>query len=115
MAIDRSYIGRQGEPVTMRVEWGKIREFARAIKDDDPLYFDEQHARTEAGGVRAPVTVLQTLRFWDGGRGSGRPPFDLKRTLPGEQEHELFQPVLAGDTPTAGGRIRDPYEKPGKR
>ena len=115
MAVDRSYIGRQGKPVTMHVEWGKIREFARAIKDDDPLYFDEQHARTEAGGVWAPVTFLQTLRFWDDGRGSVRPPFDLKRTLHGEQEYEFFKPVLAGDTLTAVNRIVDLYEKPGKR
>ena len=115
MAIDRSYIGRQGKPVTMHVEWGKIREFARAIRDDDPLYFDAQHARAEAGGVWAPVTFLQTLRFWDDGRGSVRPPFDLKRTLHGEQEYEFFKPVLAGDTLTAVSRIVDLYEKPGKR
>lgn len=116
MAIDRSYVGRQGEPVTMRVEWGKIREFARAIKDDDPLYFDEGHAQRAAGGVWAPLTFLQTLRFWDDdGRGSVRPPFDLKRTLHGEQEYEFFKPVLAGDSLTAVSRIVDLYDKPGKR
>src|SRR5204862_2379459 len=91
-AGDGSYIGRQGTPVTMRVEWGKIREFARAIKDDDPLYFDEPRARAEAGGVWAPVTFLQTVRYWDEGRGSILPPFDLKRTLHGEQEYEFFKP-----------------------
>src|SRR6266545_3738247 len=41
MPVDKSLIGRKGEPVAMHVERGKIREFARAIKDDDPLYFDE--------------------------------------------------------------------------
>ena len=40
MPVDKSFIGRKGEPVTMHVERGKIREFAHAIKDDDPLYFD---------------------------------------------------------------------------
>ena len=33
MPVDKSIIGRKGEPVTMHVERGKIREFARAIKD----------------------------------------------------------------------------------
>ena len=50
MPVDKSYIGRTGAPVTMHVERGKIREFARAIKDDDPMYFDEAHAG--AGGGR---------------------------------------------------------------
>ena len=37
MPVDKSAIGRTGEPVTMHVERGKIQEFALAIKDDDPL------------------------------------------------------------------------------
>ena len=69
MPVDKSYIGRKGEPVTMHVERGKIREFARAIKDDDPLYFDEAHAAREAGGIMPPVTFLQTASHWDDGRG----------------------------------------------
>ena len=56
MPVDKSYIGRSGAPVTMHVERGKIREFARAIKDDDPMYFDEAHATREAGGIMPPVT-----------------------------------------------------------
>ena len=55
MPIDKSYIGKTGEPVTMHVERGKIREFARAIKDDDPLYRDEAYAAREAGGIMPPV------------------------------------------------------------
>lgn len=114
MPVDKSWIGRTGEPVTMPVEWGKVREFARAIKDDDPLYFDAEHARREAGGVMAPVTFLQTLAHWtDGGR--LRPPMDLKRVLHGEQEFELLRPILVGDVLTAVPRISDFYEKPGKR
>ena len=78
MPVDKSYIGRMGEPVTMHVERGKIREFARAIKDDDPLYFDEAHATREAGGIMPPVTFLQTASHWDDGRGRARLPFDLQ-------------------------------------
>jgi acyl dehydratase len=112
--IDKSWIGKTGEPVTMRVEWGKVQEFARSIKDDDPLYFDPEHARREAGGVMAPITFLQTLAHWtDGPR--LRPPMDLKRVLHGEQEFEFFQPIVVGDTLTAVIRIADLYEKPGKR
>jgi acyl dehydratase len=115
MPVDRSWIGKTGEPVTMWVERGKIREFARAIKDDDPLYFDEEYARTEAGGIVPPVTFLQTISHWGDGGGRVRPPLDLKRTLHGEQEFEFLQPIHAGDRLTGRTRIADIYEKAGKR
>lgn len=115
MPIDRSWIGRTGEPVVMHVERGKIREFARAIKDDDPLYFDEEYATREAGGIMPPVTFLQTMTHWDDGGGRVRPPMDLKRALHGEQEFELLRPIHAGDVLTARMRVADIYEKPGRR
>jgi len=80
MPIDRSWIGRTGEPVVMHVERGKIREFARAIKDDDPLYFDEEYAKREAGGIMPPVTFLQTMTHWDDGGGRVRPARRISST-----------------------------------
>lgn len=115
MPVDKSAIGRTGEPVTMHVERGKIQEFARAIKDDDPLYFDEALAARETGGIMPPVTFLQTVAHWDDGRGRPRLPFDLKRVLHGEQEFEFLAPIHAGDVLTAVSKIVDVYEKPGKR
>ncbi|MGH7366264.1 MAG: FAS1-like dehydratase domain-containing protein [Candidatus Rokuibacteriota bacterium] len=115
MPVDKSAIGRTGEPVTMHVERGKIQEFARAIQDDDPLYYDEAHAAREAGGIMPPVTFLQTVSHWDDGRGRPRLPFDLKRVLHGEQEYEFIAPIHAGDVLTAVSKIIDVYEKPGKR
>jgi acyl dehydratase len=116
MPVDKSYIGQSGAPVTMHVERGKIREFAQAIKDDDPLYFDEEYARAEAGGIMPPVTFLQTIQHWDrDGSGRAHLPFDLKRVLHGEQEYEFLAPIHAGDVLTAVSRIVDVYEKPGKR
>jgi hypothetical protein len=88
MSLDKSFIGKKGEPVTMHVERGKVREFAHAIKDDDPVYFDESLAR-ETGGIMPPITFLQTVSHWDDGRGRPRLPFDLKRVLHGEQEYEF--------------------------
>ena len=115
MPVDKSFIGKKSEPVTMHVERGKIREFARAIKDDDPLYFDEAYATRTAGGIMPPVTFLQTLSHWDDGRGRLRLPFDLKRVLHGEQEYEFLAPIHVGDVLTAVSTLVDVYEKPGKR
>jgi acyl dehydratase len=115
MAVDRSYIGKTGEPITMHIERGKIREFARAIKDDDPLYFDDAYAAREAGAIMPPITFLQTMTHWDDGRGRPRPPIDLKRALHGEQEFEFFKPIVVGDVLTAVSRVADIYEKAGRR
>jgi len=114
MPVDKSFIGRKGEPVTMHVERGKIREFAGAIKDDDPLYFDEAYAAREAGGIMPPVTFLQTASHWDDGRGRPRLPFDLKRVLHGEQEFEIHRPLQPGQTYLCRARVVDIYEKSGK-
>jgi len=113
--MDKDAIGRTGSPVTMPVEHGKIREFARAIKDDNPIYFDEDHARREAGGIMPPPTFTMTVALWaDGG---GRPPLDmdLRRLLHGGQEFEFVQPIHAGDMLTAQTRVADVYKKPGRR
>jgi len=115
MPVDKSHIGKTGGPVVMHVERGKIREFATAIKDDDPIYFDEAYASKEAGGIMPPVTFLQTVSHWDDGRGRVGLPFDLKRVLHGEQEYEFLAPIHVGDVLTAVSRIVDVYEKPGKR
>ena len=115
MPLDKSLIGGTGRPVTIYVERGKIREFARAIKDDDPLYFDEEQARREAEGIMPPVTFLQTTAHWDDGRGRPKVSMDLKRVLHGEQEYEFLKPIHAGDVLTAVSRVADIYEKQGKR
>ena len=113
--MDKDAIGRTGVPVTMRVEHGKIREFARAIKDDNPVYFDEDYARKEAGGIMPPPTFTMTLAFW---ADEGGPPLlnmDLRRLLHGGQEFEFVRPIHAGDIITAQARVADVYKKPGKR
>jgi acyl dehydratase len=115
MPVDKSYIGVTGQPVTIHIERGKIREFARAIKENDPLYFDEERARREAGGIMPPVTFLVAMSHWDDGRGRPRVPRDLKRALHGEQEYEFFKPIYAGDVLTAVSRVADVYERQGKR
>lgn len=115
MPVDKSLIGGAGQPVTIHIERGKIREFARAIKDDDPFYFDEEQASREAGGIMPPVTFLVTMAHWDDGRGRPKVPMDLKRVLHGEQEYEFLKPIHAGDVLTAVSRVADIYEKQGKR
>jgi len=113
--MNKSEIGNSGKPVTMHVERGKIREFARAIKDDNPIYFDEEHAKRVAGGIVPPPTFSMTLGFWDDGRNRPLLTYDVRRLLHGEQEFEYLAAIHAGDTLTAVGRVADVYEKTGSR
>jgi acyl dehydratase len=113
--MNKSEIGNTGKPVRMHVERGKIREFARAIKDDNPLYFDEEYAKQTAGGLMPPPTFSMTLGFWDDGRGRPLLTYDVRRLLHGEQEFEYLAPIHAGDVLTATGRVADVYEKAGSR
>jgi acyl dehydratase len=113
--MDKSEIGKTGAPVTMHVERGKIREFARAIKDDNPLYFDEALATRIAGGILAPPTFTMTVGFWDDGPRKPLLTYDVRRLLHGEQEFEYLSPIHAGDVLTATTRVADVYEKQGSR
>ena len=108
--VDRSLIGVWGAEGTMRVELGKIREFARAVKDDNPNY------RNEAGAL-APPTFLMTIAHWLGDMGQTRSAvkLDYRRLLHGEQEFEYVRPIRAGDVLTFRSRTKDVFEKQGKR
>jgi len=108
--VDRSLIGVWGAEGTMRVELGKIREFARAVKDDNAIY------RNETGAL-APPTFLMTIAHWLGDMGQTRSAvkLDYRRLLHGEQEFEYVRPIRAGDVLTFRSRTKDVFEKQGKR
>jgi peroxisomal enoyl-CoA hydratase 2 len=112
---DKSIIGTTGKPFTMPVEWSKVREFARAIRDPNPVYFDPDAARKEHGGIPVPVTFLQTSAFWQTAESVPSLNFDMRRILHGEQEFEFLKPILVGDTLTGVARVSDLYEREGGR
>ena len=113
--MNASEKGKTGNPITMRVEHGKIREFARAIKDANPVYFDPDYAEKTVGGVMPPPTFTMTMAFWDDGRSRPLLTYDVRRLLHGEQEFEYLEPIHAGDVLTGTSRVADVYEKTGSR
>ena len=60
---DRSSIGKTGKPFKMPIEWSKVREFARAIKDPNPLYFDPELAKKEAAASPCLLPSCKPPRF----------------------------------------------------
>jgi acyl dehydratase len=109
--------GKEFPPFDMPVERGKIREFADAIGDDNPIYSDPAYASgTEFGGILAPPTFTATKAFWrPAGIVSELTGLDPRFRLHGEEEYEYFHPVLAGEVLTCKSKVTQVYEKPGQR
>jgi hypothetical protein len=108
--IDRSALGQWGPETLMRVEHGKIREFARAIKDDSAAFTGD--------APLAPPTFLMTIAHWgEGATSSGvrAVKLDMRRLLHGEQEFEYLRPIRAGDVLRVRSRTKDVFEKQGSR
>ena len=91
--IDKAHIGMELEPVTFPVERGKVRELARAIHDDNPVYFDSEHPP-------APLIFSRTFIAWSDNLvdAFARIGVDLSRILHGGFELEYLEPVNAGET-----------------
>lgn len=109
--VDKSLIGTTDDPIQMPVEWGKIREFARATMTSNPAYLEDPNAVSEP-------TFLTTTNFWQTGTASpvAKLGLDLKRVLHGGQEYVFHgPPPRAGTNLTVQTRIEDMYEKEGKR
>lgn len=118
MAVKREMIGQPLAPTTFEVERGKIREFASAIGDENPIYHDV--AAAQAAGysdVPIPPTFPTTFNFW-GQRAKDAPVEDLgiplARVLHGEEEYTYLAPIYPGDTVTGVRSMKNVEEKQGR-
>ena len=133
------FIGKSEETVIMEVEKGAIKRFADAIDDPNPLYWDDEYARSSRfGSIIAPpgffgwpaTSRAKTQWFfgwpakWEAeGRHFSRLAEELKvilteagytRNMVAELDYEFFSPVRAGDILSAAKTIKDVYERQGK-
>ncbi|HZB48956.1 MAG TPA: MaoC family dehydratase N-terminal domain-containing protein [Mycobacteriales bacterium] len=101
MALDQSFVGRKYPP-TPPYEVGreKIREFADAIGDQNPVYRDPEAARALGHpDVIAPPTFAIVLSMRAGVQVVADPELglDYSRVVHGEQRFVHTRPVRAGD------------------
>jgi len=108
MALDKKFIGRTYGPLTYEVGWEKAKEYARAIKNEDPHYMDQEFAlTTKYGGVIIPPTFAVVCA------GQLAAPFfldpelklDLSMLVHGEQAFEFYEVMRPGDVLTTSGVI----------
>ncbi|ASK33865.1 acyl dehydratase [Alcanivorax sp. N3-2A] len=114
--IDQRFIGHCFEPFSAEVEAGRLRAFANAIGERDPLYRDLEAARA-AGHPHLPVppTFLFCLEMEAPDPGALRAllGIDIAKVLHGEQGFEYHRLVYAGERLTFEQRIGDIYSKKG--
>jgi acyl dehydratase len=116
MPVDQSVIGKEFPPLTMTVDAGRLRFFAKAIGETNPVFTDLETAK--AAGHRdlpVPPTFLFGIELespdpfaWLSGMG-----VDLRRVLHGEQSFTYHSPAVAGDVLTVTPRVDNVYSKKG--
>ena len=114
--IDRKHIGRTIAAQTFDIEKGRLKFFATAIGETDPIYIDEDAAK--AAGYRslpAPPTFMfclemETNSLWDNIEAMGVP---VGRILHGSQSFTYHAPICAGDQITFETKVSDIYDKKG--
>ena len=124
----RSVVGVESEPWTLEVDRTSVRMFARAVGYTDPVFYDEEFARSKGyRSLPAPPHYLGTPIFnprtsdptfgaprgSGGGPGGGRVRHNLKRVLNGGTEIEYHDTIYAGDVLTASSKVADLSERQG--
>jgi acyl dehydratase len=112
--IDRRHIGHTLPPIQVEVEKGRLRFFAKATGQTDPVYIDESAARA-AGHPSLPVppTFLFCLEMESPNPAAIRDllGIDYRSLLHGEQGFSYHAMAYAGDTLNYQQRIDDIYDK----
>ena len=110
MSIDTKFIGKTYPSSTYEVGKEKIKEYAKAIKNPDPHYVDDDFAKkSKYGTIIAPPTFAVVF-----GAYLIEPVFmdkelnlNMAMLVHGEQELEFLDVVKAGDSITTSAKIVD--------
>jgi acyl dehydratase len=111
-------VGKTYDPFDYEVGREKIREYANAVGETNPVYFDRQAAKD--AGFRDVVAPPMFAVVYSAGS-VGPPIFDpevgidFMRMVHGGQEFVWGEPVCAGDTITTTTTFKDFSEKDGRK
>ena len=111
-------IGKSYPPHSYEVGREKIREYANAVGETNPVYFDRDAAR--AAGFRDVVAPPMFAVVYSAGS-VGPPIFDgeigidFMRMVHGGQQFDWGEPVCSGDTITTTTTFKDFSEKDGRK
>jgi acyl dehydratase len=117
MPVNKDAVGKQWQPVTYEVGLEKIREYARAVGETNPVHMDREAAL--AAGFRDVVAppmfcVVYSAPAMGPAVLDPEVGINLAAMVHGSQEFVWGEPVCAGDVITTQPRLTDIYEKDGR-
>jgi acyl dehydratase len=116
VTVDTANAGKTYDAATFEVEADRIRKYADAVHEDNPVYHDADAAK-EAGFRDLVAPPMFAVVY--SAPAMGPAIFDtiadaLPRMVHGGQEFVWGEPVVAGDKITTEATVKEIYEKDGK-
>jgi acyl dehydratase len=106
--LNQALVGKEYPPVRYEVGREKLREFAVAVGETDPIYHDEEAARA-AGHPDIPAVptfpFVLYIRAALAMHGDPELGLDYSRVVHGEQEFAYRRPIRAGDRLLAVAKV----------
>jgi acyl dehydratase len=117
MPVNKDAVGKQWPPVSYEVGLEKIREYARAVGETNPVYHEREAALAEGfRNVVAPpmFCVVYSAPAMAPAVLDPELAINLAAMVHGGQEFQWGEAVCAGDVVTTTPRVADIYEKDGR-
>jgi acyl dehydratase len=114
--VNQAAVGKRFPPFEYEVGKEKIAEYARAVGEDNPVYFDRDKAK-EAGFRDVPAPPMFAVVYSSGAVAPAIFDPDVginfAMMVHGGQEFVWGEPVVAGDVITTETSVKDISEKGG--
>ncbi len=116
MPVDDSAKGKSFPSHEYEVGWEKIKEFAHAVGEDNPVYFDRSAAQ-DAGFRDVPAPPMFAVVYCAGAIGPAildpEVGINFMAMVHGGQEFVWGEPVCCGDTISTTAEVKDISERGG--
>jgi acyl dehydratase len=117
MPVNKDTVGKQWQPVSYEVGLEKIREYARAVGETNPVHHDREAALAQGyRNVVAPpmFCVVYSAPAMAPAVLDPEVGINLPVMVHGGQEFVWGEPVCAGDVITTTPRLADVHERDGR-
>jgi len=106
----KAFINLESKPRVHEVEKHLVRRYAEAIGAKNPLYFDQEYANKNGGGLIAPPTFL---RLFKTNQLEKKFPEPFSNLLDGGSSYIFYYDIFVGDRISAVSKLTNLFIKTG--